>query len=139
MEFGLKNFDFSAANPPACETELTALRQWMESRGFPDRSLPEEYIAFLRENNGGDFVKGGREFQMLSAGEISEYYDAYNFSRYMPYALPFAMDGNGNFYVFNKREQDGRVYLTSSGNLGWGDDEYELFADCFADCLKKSS
>lgn len=130
----MEKFDFAAPALPVREEELAALLRWMESGGFPDRSLPEEYTAFLRESNGGDFVKGGREFQMLSAGEIPEYYKAYNFARYMPYALPFAMDGNGNFYIFNKSECDARVYLVSAGDLGR--DECELLADSFTDCLK---
>ena len=127
-------FDYAAANPPANDQALTALEQWLENADFPDISLPEEFLAFLRESNGGDFVKNGREFQMLSAEEIPEYYDAYNFARFMPYALPFAMDGNGNFYIFNKREKDGRVYSVSAGNLGW--DECELISNSFTDCLK---
>lgn len=129
-------FNYASAADPITEQQLSELHNWLKSENFPDMSLPEEYIAFLRESNGGDFVKGNREFQMFSAEEISEYYSAYNFSRYMPYALPFAMDGNGNFYIFDKREKSERVYLVSAGDLGWGGD-IELFAESFSDCFKK--
>ena len=132
----LKIFDHAAANPPLSEEQLTELQNWLKTVGFLDISLPEDYISFLRESNGGDFAKGNREFQMLSAAEVIEYYDTYNIARYMPYALPFAMDGNGNFYIFNKREEDECVYLVSAGDLGWSG-EYELFAESFSDCFKK--
>lgn len=130
-------FNYAAAAEPIKEEQLTALLKWLNKTNFLDILLPGEYIAFLRASNGGDFVNGSREFQMFSVEEIPKYYSAYNFAQYMPYALPFAMDGNGNFYIFNKREKDEQVYLVSASDLGW-DGEYELLAETFEDCLKKS-
>ncbi|MCH5204684.1 MAG: SMI1/KNR4 family protein [Oscillospiraceae bacterium] len=134
----LELFDHAAVNPPITEEQLTVLLRWLISSGFPDTTLSDDYTAFLRESNGGDFVKDGREFQFLSAEEVTEYYAAYNFARYMPYALPFAMDGNGNFYIFDRRKKDESVYLVSAGDLGWSGGECELYAESFADCFKIS-
>lgn len=128
----LELFDYAAANPPVGEDRLLELLRWL--RDFPDTELPDEYTAFLRESNGGDFVKNGREFQMFTAEEIPELYAAYKFPAYMPYALPFAMDGSGNFYVFNKRGRDNRIYLVAAGNMGW--DECSLLAESFGECIK---
>ncbi len=127
-----KLFDYAAANPPVGEDKLSELLKWL--RDFPNAELPCEYTAFLRESNGGDFVKNGREFQMFAAEKIPEIYAAYKFSVYMPYALPFSMDGNGTFYVFNKRERDKRVYLVSAGNMGWS--ECVPIAESFNECIK---
>lgn len=128
----LELFDYAAANPPVDENKLSELLKWL--RGFPDTELPDEYTAFLRESNGGDLVKNGRELQMFAAEEIPEYYAAYKFPVYMPYALPFAMDGNGNFYVFNKREHDNCIYLVAAGNMGW--DECFPIAENFRNLIK---
>lgn len=129
-------FDYSAVNMPVSEHQLTELRRWFSDSGFPDAEIPEEYIKFLRESNGGDFLKNGREIQMFAVGEISEYYAAYSFSVYMPYALPFAMDGCGNFYIFNKRGRDDGIYLVAAGNMGWDDDECFLLAESFGEFIK---
>lgn len=132
----VERFDYIAANPPVSDKDLEELRRWITESGFPDTELAADYIAFLRESNGGDFMKNDREFQMLAAKEIPDYYDMYKFSVYMPYALPIAMDGCGDLYVFNKREKgDNRVYLVSAGNMGWDEDECQLFAECFSDCV----
>lgn len=128
----LELFDYAAANPPVGENKLSELLRWLG--GFPDTELPDEYTAFLRESDGGDFVKNGREFQMFAVREIPEYYAAYKFPVYMPYALPFAMDGCGNFYVFNKRGRDNRIYLVAAGNMGW--DECFPLAESFGECIK---
>ena len=128
-------FNFASVAAPITVQQLSELHNWLKSENFPDTSLPEKYIAFLRESNGGDFVKGNREFQILSAAEVIEYYSTYNFARYMPYAFPFAMDGNGNFYIFDTRKKGERAYLVSAGDLGWSGD-IELFAESFSDCFK---
>lgn len=131
-----KAFDYAAENPPVSEDQLKLLLRWLSKNGFPDTEISVEYTDFLRESNGGDFVINGREFQMFSAEEIPEFYEAYMFSVYMPFALPFAMDGCGNFYVFNKREHDDGVYIVASGNMSWGNDECFLLAEDFGACMR---
>lgn len=131
----LDKFDYATAEPPVNENQLAKLRQWLSESGFPDTELDSGHEAFLRESNGGDFTKNDREFQMFKAEEIPGFYEAYMFGEFMPYALPFAADGCGNLYVFNKREKDGRVYLVDAGNMGWDGDGFELIAESFRDCI----
>src|SRR4051812_47256691 len=40
---------------------------------FPTRALPASYLSFLAWSNGGFFLSGDREFQMLAAEELREY------------------------------------------------------------------
>lgn len=134
-EFMIELFDYAAAESPVTEERLTELKQWLSENKFPDTELPEDYTDFLRESNGGDFVKNDREIQMFSAEEIPGFYEAYMFDEFMPYALPFAADGSGNLYVFNKREKDNGVYLVDAGNMGWDGDGFELLAESFRDCV----
>lgn len=131
----LDKFDYAASEPPVNEDQLARLRQWLSKSGFPDTKLDGEYTAFLRESNGGDFVKDDREFQMFGAEEIPGFYEAYMFGEFMPYALPFAADGCGNLYIFDKRSSGGAVYLVDAGNMGWDGDGFELLAESFRDCI----
>lgn len=127
-----------SAAPGADENKLWKLFSWIEESGFPETNLPEEYILLLKESNGGDFTNGQREYQLLSVEEVIAYYEAYSFPLYMPYAFPFAMDGCGNFYVFDLRENGTGVYAVSSGNMGWTDDECCRIADSFLECLQQT-
>src|SRR5262245_58990573 len=45
------------------------LDRWL----FPDRPLPPSYLAFLGWSNGGFFLNGDRELQMLAAEELRPY------------------------------------------------------------------
>lgn len=111
------------------------LNVWLTANAFPDTSFPNAYILLLSESNGGGYIVGEREYQFLSLREATEYYEIYQFAKYMPFAFPFAMDGCGNFYIFNKNKPDECVYGVSAGNLGWEQDECFLIAGSFAECL----
>lgn len=115
--------------------ELEKLYRWLKSNSFPKYSLPQDYLDLMYESNGGDYVYGEREYQFLTFEEVAEYYEAYMFSEFMPYAFPFAMDGCGNFYIFNLRTEDGCVYTVSAGNMGWEKDECYRIAGSFRECL----
>jgi hypothetical protein len=67
------------------------------------RLLPPSYKAFLGWSNGGTFVAGDREFQMLKVQELREYLLLYDVPRDMPGAVPFGLDGGGGFYLFDLR------------------------------------
>lgn len=131
----LELFDYAEVDTPITEERLTELHQWLSENGFPDTELPGDLTAFLRESNGGDFVKNDREFQMFKAEEIPGFYKAYMFGEFMPYALPFAADGCGNLYIFDKRSSGSAVYLVDAGNMGWDGDGFELLAESFLDCI----
>lgn len=117
--------------------ELNILYQWLRDNSFPCCCLPQDYLNLIKESNGGDFMNGEREYQFLSTDRIIEYYHAYMFQLFMPYAFPFAMDGCGNFYIFNLRENDECVYAVSAGDMGWEEDECVKIAGNFMECLKQ--
>ncbi|MDE7229677.1 MAG: SMI1/KNR4 family protein [Oscillospiraceae bacterium] len=128
-------FDYAAPEPPVIEDRLLELTRWLSENKFPDTELPEDYTEFLRESNGGDFVKNDREFQMFKAEEIPGFYEAYMFGEFMPFALPIGADGCGNLYIFDKRGSCSAVYLVDAGNMGWDGDGFELLAESFLDCI----
>ena len=101
------------------QIQIDKLVIWLKTNGFPICDLPKGYLDFLKESNGGDFGNGEREYQMLSISEVMEYYEIYSFSKFMPYALPFAMDGCGDFYLFNLRCKDDKVYKVPASDLDW--------------------
>jgi hypothetical protein len=93
---------------------------------IPDRPLPASYRDFLPWSDGGSFRNGSRRFDpFLSADALREYLLAYHVPHYMPGALPFAMDGGGNFYLFDLRSDpvDGEypIFFAPAGDLGWDD------------------
>lgn len=61
----------------------------------------------------------------------------YHFYEFMPFAYPFAMDGCGNFYIFNLRYEDVSVYAVCAGDMGWEEDEYYFVANSFKECLSQ--
>ncbi len=126
------------ANEKAEEEDFAELSEWLAESDFPNTTLPKDYKTLISESNGGDFVKGEREYQFLSLKEVAEYYDAYGFADFMPFAFPFAMDGCGNFFLFDFRANDGKVYGVSSGDMGWDDDQCFQIADSFIECLAQT-
>lgn len=121
---------------PLKDDEQNQLYLWLEKNSFPSCCLPEEYLSLMQESNGGDFISGAREYQFLSVAEAMDAYECYMFPKFMPFAFPFAMDGNGNFYIFNLRAADACVYLVNAGYLSWEQDAYCKIAESFAACIE---
>ncbi|WP_028549441.1 SMI1/KNR4 family protein [Paenibacillus sp. UNC451MF] len=71
---------------------------------IPQKQLPASYIEFLKYSNGGEFQNGERYFQFFSTNQFREYNLAYELPEYMEAAVSFAMDGCGNHYLFDMRE-----------------------------------
>lgn len=117
------------------EKKLNSLYEWLKIEKFPNIHLCNEYIGFLKESNGGDFLNGNREYQWFLSREVKDSYYAYKFDVYMPFAFPFASDGNCNFYIFNLRSQDNKVYTIKSSNMGWDEDECYILAKDFQEML----
>lgn len=96
-----------------------------ESWRIPAKPLPAGYIDFLRFSDGGEFANGERYFQFFGSAEFRSMLLTYAFPRYMPGAVPFAMDGSGNHYVWDMRADPNNrefpVLVVSSGNLGFED------------------
>lgn len=57
----------------------------------------------------------------------------------MPLALPFEMDENGNYYLFDMRTESNNVYGVHSGNMGWADDECFFIANGFKEMLEQKN
>ncbi|MDO7908824.1 SMI1/KNR4 family protein [Paenibacillus sp. JX-17] len=72
---------------------------------FPQRDLPHSYIEFLQYSNGGEFQTGERYFQLFSTSELREYNLLYEFPEYMKGSVSIGMDGCGNHYIVDMREE----------------------------------
>lgn len=122
-------------NLEADEVQLDELYIFLLDNQFPVCELPDTYIDLLKESNGGDFTIGNKEYQLFSVEEALQTYQFYNFSLYMPFAFPFAMDGCSNFYIFNLREKDNCVYVVSASDLEW--EECHKIANNLLQCLEQ--
>lgn len=125
-------------NKGATSDDFKNLYKWLRAQNFPSQVIPEDYKTLISESNGGIFLYGEREYQFLSIEEVIEYYELYHFYEFMPFAYPFAMDGCGNFYIFNMRYEDVSVYAVCAGDMGWEEDEYFFVANTFIECLSQS-
>lgn len=135
----LEQFDeIISQNVPATEQDFCGLYHWLEERNFPFTALDTSYKNFLLESNGGGFLLGEREYQMFSINEICDFYEMYLFETYMPYALPFAMDGYGNFFLFDMRKEHDFVYLVGANDMSWESEGCFQLAENFATLLKQT-
>ncbi|WP_372367711.1 SMI1/KNR4 family protein [Candidatus Uabimicrobium sp. HlEnr_7] len=103
---------------------------------FFETDFPKGLKEILKQNNDVTYYTSQKEIQFLSTKEIKEYYDCYLFAQYMPEAIPFAMDGFGNFIMLKKHEGT-KIYGANSGNLGWEDSV--IFGNSFEDFLEDST
>ena len=71
---------------------------------LPNKPFPKSFLHFLMWSNGGWCRRGEREFQFLGTADLRTYTLIYQFPRYLPDAIPFALNGGGVFYVFDMRE-----------------------------------
>jgi hypothetical protein len=74
-----------------------------QSWRLPAKPLPPAYLSFLRWSNGGSFYNGARGFNFLSTSTVRSFALGYRLPERMPGSLPFAFDGDNNFYVFDMR------------------------------------
>lgn len=127
-------------NPFPVSSPLHAQYRPFDPAGWsiPAKPLPAMYLDLLRYSNGGEFTNGERDFQFFETAEFRPMLLAYEFPEYMPGAVSFAMDGSGNHYVWDMREdREEREYpilVVNSGNLGY--DDAVKIADTFIElCL----
>lgn len=107
---------------------------------LPQREFPDSYIDFLMYSNGGEFQNGDRYFQFFDTVDLREMNFVYEVPEYMPFAVSFAMDGSGNHYLFDMREEQRNneypILIAHSGNLGYED--CKLAANSFMElCIEK--
>ena len=87
-------------NPPASEK---AIDQVELERGAP---LPEDYVLFLRETNGGEGFVGPNAYIILwRAEELAKWNQAYEVSTYAPGLFLFGSDGGGEAFAFDMRTE----------------------------------
>lgn len=90
---------------------------------LPQRSFPASYLDLLKYSNGGEFQQGERLFQFFGTDDLREMNLAYELPEYMPNAVSFAMDGSGNHYMFDMREEPTNgeypILFAHSGSLGY--------------------
>jgi len=91
----LANFN---CNPPA---PVTALQQLENSCGF---KLPDDYVEFLQEANGGEGFIGSDGYIILwPIEDLFHLNKAYEVAEYAPGLFLFGSDGGGEAFAFDTR------------------------------------
>jgi hypothetical protein len=85
------------ANPPATPSLIQQLESDTGLR------LPEEYIDFLQQANGGEGFIGNSYLILWLAEELLEMNKAYEVEEYDPGLFLFGSDGGGEAYAFDTR------------------------------------
>jgi len=92
---------------------------------LPSGPLPPAYLDFLSWSNGGEFWNDRRGFQFIPTSELREMLLCHFVPKYMPGALPFALDGGGHFYLFDMRrppvKREYPILFAGCGDLGYED------------------
>jgi hypothetical protein len=135
----LDNFDNVIYGTPATDVELAALERELGTLlGTGDIFGLPSSLSYLLGSGVAACIRDieGRyiEFGWLGL-DMADYLTAYEFSEYMPGALPIALDGGGGFYALDCRS-DGvnrsqPIVWSHSGNLGWESDEHRVVASDF--------
>jgi len=65
--------------------------------------LPSDYVAFLRESNGGEGMIGENYVVLWKAEELAEMNKSYQVAEYAPGLLFVGSDGGGEAFAFDTR------------------------------------
>ncbi|WP_260427998.1 SMI1/KNR4 family protein [Burkholderia stagnalis] len=71
--------------------------------GQLDISLPDDYLAFLRKNDGGEGFLGRDYLILWKAEDIVTFNREYEVDEYAPGLLIFGSNGGGEAYAFDTR------------------------------------
>ena len=85
------------ANPPA---DASSIRQFETEAGI---HLPEDYMKFLQERDGGEGFVGNAYVIFWRVGELLEMNRAYQVADYAPGLFLFGSDGGGEAFAFDTR------------------------------------
>jgi hypothetical protein len=66
-------------------------------------NLPEDYIDFLLNSNGGEGVIGNSYLALWAVEDIPSLNEAYAVNEFAPSLVIFGSDGGGTAYAFDKR------------------------------------
>ena len=92
-------------NPGASEESV---RGAQEALG---RRLPGDYIAFLREHDGGEGAVGDRYVVLWKSGELAQFNREYEVQEYAPGLVLFGSNGANEGYGFDARDGAMRVVM----------------------------
>jgi hypothetical protein len=111
MEVNDKNrllADFHSTGP----VNETALKQFERDSQF---QLPETYIQFLRQMNGGEGFIGDEYVILWAVEELLKMNSAYEVPEYAPDLFLFGSNGGGEAYAFDKRSNSSIVTVPFVG------------------------
>ncbi len=77
-----------------------AVRRAEETLGV---SLPEEYVAFMAESNGGEIEVAGNRLRLWPIEDLVYMNEGYEVDRYVPGLVLFGTDGGMEAYGFENR------------------------------------
>ncbi len=73
--------------------------------------LPDDYIEFMKNHNGGEGDIGESWLQLFRLEELQEMNDMYNIAQFLPEHIIIGSNGGGEFYGINS---DGEFFIISS-------------------------
>lgn len=78
--------------------------------------LPDDYLQFLQQTNGGEGLVGSKEYLILwTVEELLRMNKAYEVAEYAPGLFLFGSNGGGEAYAFDKRSNDSIVSVPFVG------------------------
>jgi cell wall assembly regulator SMI1 len=85
-------------------------------------TLPGDYLEVIERADGGDGFVGGNSFlELWPIEEIPEVMSANEVNRSAPGLVPFASDGGGNVYAFDRRSPSMGIVEVSLIGISCGD------------------
>jgi len=120
-------------NPPV---EEGAIEEFRAASKF---HLPEEYLSFLRQTNGGEgsVGEGGAYAIFWKLEELNELNDAYQVEEFAPGLFLFGSNGGGEAFAFDGRNEPGRIVKVPF--VGMELDSVRLIAPNFDEFLEELS
>lgn len=100
------------------------------------RTLPVDYVQFLREHDGGEGFVGVDYLIIWRVKDLVRFNREYEVEKYAPGLLLFGSDGGGLAYGFDTR--DPAMPVISVSFIGMGLDGVEIISRTFSDFLNKS-
>lgn len=67
-------------------------------------SLPADYLAFMREHDGGDGFVGKNYLMLWGVSELEQFNREYRVNEFAPGLLLFGSSGGGEAYAFDTRK-----------------------------------
>lgn len=101
-------------------------------------SLPQEYVQFLREHNGGEGFVGDNYLILWKVEELSSFNREYEVDQHAPGLLLFGSNGGGEGYGFDTRSADMPIVRIPfiGMNLQYATPTASSFSDLFMQLAK---